>query len=71
MCCAAVNGRRAPAQKVDLTRRQQKEKHPWTNVNKITAKRLNALLQLLAILLLVMFFMVVRGCIFSPPPFNP
>jgi len=37
----------------------------------ITAKRLNALLQLVAILLVVMFFMVVRGCIFSPPPFNP
>lgn len=36
-----------------------------------TSERLNNLLQLVGIVLVVMFFMVMRGCILSPPPFNP
>jgi len=29
------------------------------------------LLQLVAVLLAVMVFMVAKGCMLSPPPFNP
>jgi hypothetical protein len=36
-----------------------------------TAARLNGLLQLVGISLVVTFFMVVKGCVLSPPPFNP
>jgi hypothetical protein len=35
------------------------------------AERLNTLLQLVAILLVVTFVMALKGCVLSPPPFNP
>jgi hypothetical protein len=36
-----------------------------------TAERLNDLLPLVAILMVVTLFIVMKGCILSPPPFNP
>jgi hypothetical protein len=35
-----------------------------------TAERLNDLLHLVAILMVVTLFIVMKGCILSPPPFN-
>jgi hypothetical protein len=36
-----------------------------------TAERLNNLLQLVAVLLVVTFFMALKSCVLSSPPFNP
>jgi hypothetical protein len=36
-----------------------------------TAERLNNLLQLVAVLLVATFFMALKSCVLSSPPFNP